>query len=121
MPDMVGTQTPLQTRSETDQLIGHALIKSLSSFKQNGIAPLSPSILYNTSSEKEAIVVSKIGNQQCNKKLLFQKPNIKVVRDMLTKKWIIIKANKQLGVSNLKQYRDTYMKLLSASNVKAFK
>jgi predicted house-cleaning noncanonical NTP pyrophosphatase (MazG superfamily) len=44
-----------------------------------------------------------------------------VVRDLLTKKWIIIKANKQLGVSNLKQYRDTNAKLLSASNFKAFK
>jgi predicted house-cleaning noncanonical NTP pyrophosphatase (MazG superfamily) len=40
---------------------------------------------------------------------------------LLTKKWIIIKANKQLCVSNLKQYRDTNAKLLSASNFKAFK
>jgi hypothetical protein len=40
---------------------------------------------------------------------------------LLTKKWIIIKANKQLCVSNLKQYRDTNVKLLSASNFKAFK
>jgi hypothetical protein len=40
---------------------------------------------------------------------------------LLTKKWIVIKSNKQLGVSNLKQYHHAYMKLLSASNVKAFK
>jgi hypothetical protein len=42
--------------SEADQLIGHVLIKSLSSFKQNEIAPLSSSILYNSSSKKEAVV-----------------------------------------------------------------
>jgi hypothetical protein len=91
---MAVTQTPLQTRSEADQLIVHALIKSLSSFKQNEIAPLSPSILYNSSSEKEVVVVSKTGNQGCNRKLLFRKPNIKVIRDLLTKKWIIIKLNR---------------------------
>jgi hypothetical protein len=91
---MADTQTPLQTRSEADQLIVHALIKSLSSFKQNEIAPLSPSILYNSSSEKEVVVVSKTGNQGCNRKLLFRKPNIKVIRDLLTKKWIIIKLNR---------------------------
>jgi hypothetical protein len=44
-----------------------------------------------------------------------------VVQNLLTKKWIIIKTNKQLGISNLKQYRDTNAKLLSASNFKAFK
>jgi predicted house-cleaning noncanonical NTP pyrophosphatase (MazG superfamily) len=89
--------------------------------KHDVVAPLSPSILCNTSSMKEVVIVSKTGNQQCNKKLLSQRPNIKVVRDLLTKKWIIIKANKQLCVSNLKQYRDTNAKLLSASNFKAFK
>jgi hypothetical protein len=56
MLDMADTQTPLQTRSEVDQLIGHALIKSLSSFKQNEIAPSSPSILYNSSSEKKQLL-----------------------------------------------------------------
>jgi hypothetical protein len=85
-----------------DQLVRHELIKSLSSFKQNARAHLSPSILYNTSSKKEAVVVSKVGNQCCNKKLLSRKPEIKVVQDLLTKKWISIKANKELGVSNLK-------------------
>jgi hypothetical protein len=105
MLDIVGTRTPLQIRSEVDQLIGHKLAKALSSFKHDVIAPLSPSILCNTSSEKEAVVVSKKGNQRCNQKLLSQRPNIKVVQDLLTKKWIIIKANKQLGVSNLKHTR----------------
>jgi hypothetical protein len=71
--------------------------------------------------KKEAVVVSKTGNQCCNKKLLSRKPDIKVIRDLLTKKWIRIKANKQLGVSNLKQYQHSYTKLLSASNIKAFK
>jgi hypothetical protein len=94
MPNMAGTQTPLQIRSEADQLIGHELIKSFCSLKQNVISHLSPSILYNTSFEKEAIVVSKMVNQCCNKKLLSQKPDIKVVQDLLTNKWIIIKANK---------------------------
>jgi hypothetical protein len=45
MPDMAGTQTSLQIRSDLDQLVGHELIKSLSSFKQNAIAHLSPSII----------------------------------------------------------------------------
>jgi hypothetical protein len=111
----------LQIRSEADQLIGHKLVKALSSFKHDVVAPLSPSFLCNTSSKKEAVVVRKKGNQRCNQKLLSRRPNIKVVWDLLTKKWIIIKANKQLGVSNLKQYRDTKAKLLSARKFKAFK
>jgi hypothetical protein len=44
-----------------------------------------------------------------------------MVWDLLTKKWIVVKANNKLDVSNLKQYRHTYVKLLSASKVKAFK
>jgi hypothetical protein len=63
MSDIVGTQTPLEIRSETDQLIGHKLVKALSSFKHDVVAPLSPTILCNTLAEKEAIVVSKKGNQ----------------------------------------------------------
>jgi predicted house-cleaning noncanonical NTP pyrophosphatase (MazG superfamily) len=121
MSDIVGTQTPLEIRSETDQLIGHKLVKALSNFKHDVVAPLSPTILCNTLAEKEAIVVSKKGNQWCNQKNFLRGQTSKVVRDLLTKKWIIIKANKQLGVSNLKQYRDTNAKLLSASNFKAFK
>jgi hypothetical protein len=76
MLDMADIQTPLQIRAEAEQMIGHELIKSLISFKQNAVAPLTPSILYNTSSKKEEVVVSKKGSPGCKKKLLSHKPGI---------------------------------------------
>jgi hypothetical protein len=60
MLDMADIQTPLQIRAEAEQMIGHELIKSLISFKQNAVAPLTPSILYNTSSKKEEVVVRRV-------------------------------------------------------------
>lgn len=60
-----------------------------------------PHILPNTLPKKKARVVSLERNQCCDQKLVIKnrphKSSFKVVRDMLTKKWIIVKKHKQLG------------------------
>ncbi|GJM88133.1 hypothetical protein PR202_ga04160 [Eleusine coracana subsp. coracana] len=58
-------QTPLLIRSEADQLIGHKLIKVLSNFKQNVVAPLSSSNLRR--------------NHNLKNKINCRKPTVKVV------------------------------------------
>jgi hypothetical protein len=76
-------------RSEAEQSIGHHLIKALSIFKQNAVAPFSSSNLH-TSVGKEVVSVSMWGNHRCSRKSKFkiktQKPVVKVTHDMLTKK-----------------------------------
>lgn len=89
-------QTPVLLRSETEQLVGQELIKALSNFKQSMVAPLSPHSRHDTSSEKETVVVHPEGKSKTkSRKPVFK---IKVVRDMLTKKWIVVKRDKQLSV-----------------------
>jgi hypothetical protein len=89
----------LVIRSEAKQSIRHQLIKVLSNFKQNMVTPLSCSNLH-TSCRKKIVSVSSEGNQcrsQISKfKIRIQKPIVKVVHDMLTKKWIFIRKDKQL-------------------------
>jgi hypothetical protein len=103
-------------RSEAEQLIGFQLIKALSNLKQNAVTPPSSSNL-RTSFEKETVAAIMGDNQRCSKKLKHKikshKPAIKVVRDMLTRKWIFIKKDKQLDDSTSKSF--------STSNFKAFK
>lgn len=140
MPDMGVLKTPLQIRSGEEQSAGHELIKALSNFKQNVVLPLCPSFLQNNSSKKEAIVGSPEGNQCCIQKPKFKlksqkpskvvrNPDIKVVRDLLTKKWIFIRRDKKLGdlklLSALKQLGDMklscILKQLGGSRSEAFK
>lgn len=47
----------------------------------------------------------------------------KVARDMLTKKWVFVKRDKQLGSWSLRKFLDTYKKLSSAraSSIEATK
>jgi hypothetical protein len=82
-------QTPLIIRSEAEQSVGHQLIKVLSNFKQNVVAPLSSSNM-RTSFGKEIVSMSTGSNQRHSRKSNFkiktQKPVVKVTRDMLTKK-----------------------------------
>jgi hypothetical protein len=71
----------------------------------------------HTSLEKDTIVVSIEGTKCCSQKLKnqikSQKLVIKVVRDMLMKKWIFFKKYKQLN--------DLSLKPLSVSNFEAIK
>jgi hypothetical protein len=103
-------QTPLMIRSEAEQSIGHHLIKALSIFKQNVVAPLSSSNLH-TSVRKEVVSVSMRGNHRRSRKSKFkiktQKPVVKVTRDMLKKKWIFTRRDKPLVDSPLKPIRSS--------------
>jgi hypothetical protein len=93
-------------RSEAEQLIVYQLIEALSDLKENVVVPLSSSNLC-ASFETETV-----DNQQCSKKLKCKikshKPVIKVVRDMLTRKWVFIKKDKLMD--------DSAFKPLSTSN-----
>jgi biopolymer transport protein ExbD len=76
------------------------LIKNLGNFKQMVAVPLSPR--KNSSSEKKSIVVCLRGSRSfiLNRKIKNKShaPTFKVVHDMLMKKWIFIKKDKQLSV-----------------------
>lgn len=109
-------------RSGEEQWIRYELIKALSNFKHNVVPPPSPSFLQNTSSEKEAIVVSPKSTQLCSETKLknkCKKPFFKVTRDMLTKKWIFVKKEKKLGDWSLQRFLHNYKKLPCASSVGA--
>jgi uncharacterized protein YicC (UPF0701 family) len=91
------TQTPELLRSEAELLVVHELIKNLGRFKQ--MASLSPR--QNSSSEKKLVVLCPRGSQNfsLNRKIKnkSQAPAFKVVRNMLKKKWVFIKKDKQLS------------------------
>jgi hypothetical protein len=94
----VDIQTPEIFRSEDEQLVGHELIETLSKFKLSKVPPLSPPSHHETTSSFEAIVVHPKENQssylQRKVKSKSRKPCFKVVRDLLTKKWIIVKKDR---------------------------
>jgi hypothetical protein len=79
----------------------------LSTFKHQVVAPLSPSFVH-VSPQKEKVVVSMEGKQCYNPKLKngikSQKSRFKVVHDMMTKKWIFVKAEKQLDDLTFKPF-----------------
>lgn len=61
------------------------------------------------------------GNQRRNSKLKLklktQRPAFKVVRDMLTRKWVIVKEDMQLCDWTLRRFLDTCNKLLSTNDI----
>jgi hypothetical protein len=87
-------------RSEDEQLVGHELIEALSKFKLSNVPHLSSSSCHESSLSFKAIVVHSKENQssyrQRKAKSKSKKTCFKVVRDLLTKKWIIVKNNPQL-------------------------
>jgi hypothetical protein len=91
----------MMSRSEAEQMIGYELIKALSNFKQSMIGHLSPSTHQNKSLEKKIVGMHPEGNQSHSRqqkiKIKSRKSDFKVIRDMLTKKWIFVKNNQQLG------------------------
>jgi hypothetical protein len=105
LPPVEDVQTPVMFRSEDEQLVGHKLIKALRTFKLSPVSPLSPSNRHGSYLNNEAIVVLPKGTQSCypRRKVKFKsrKPGFKVVHDLLTKKWIVVKKDRQL--SNLFQ------------------
>ncbi|TVU09810.1 hypothetical protein EJB05_43306, partial [Eragrostis curvula] len=95
-------QTPVLLRSEAEQLVGEELIKALCNFKQVEVAPLSPRSRsrQNASHEKDPNMVYTEGTKSFSHhrkaKIKSRKCVFKVRRDLLTKKWIFVKKEKQL-------------------------
>jgi hypothetical protein len=89
--------SPVLFRSEVEQLVGQELIKALSDFKQLMVAPLSPQAHQLSSSEKDSNVEHLVDTWsiscQRKTKIKGRKPSIRVVRDLLTKKWVFVKRN----------------------------
>jgi hypothetical protein len=87
------------------------------------VAPLSSSNL-RTSFGKEIVSVSMGSNQRHSQKSKFkiktQKPVVKVTRDMLTKKWIFIKRDKQLDDSTLKPIHASKFEVVKKSEMAMF-
>jgi hypothetical protein len=77
-------------RSEAEQLVGQELIKALSDFKQLAVTPLFPQAQQLNSTVKDSNVEHFVDARSCNLywgiRLKCQKPVVKVVRDILTKK-----------------------------------
>jgi hypothetical protein len=59
----IDIQTPVMFRSEEEQLVGHELTKSLSTFKLSLVPPLSPSSCHESPPSNNATVVHPKGNQ----------------------------------------------------------
>jgi hypothetical protein len=93
-------QTPLIFRSEDEQLVGYELIKALLISKLSLLSPLSPISHRESLLNNEVLVAHPKGKQSCDRrrkpKIKSSKPSFKLVRDILTKKWIIIKKDQQL-------------------------
>jgi hypothetical protein len=74
------------------------LIKALSDLKHLVVAPLSPQAHQLSSFEKDSNVEYLVDTQsissQWKTKLKGQKPYVRVVRDLLIKKWVFVKRNK---------------------------
>jgi hypothetical protein len=79
--------------------VGYELIEALSKFMLLNVPPLSPSSRHESSSTFEAIVIYPKENQssyrQRKVKSKSKKLGFKLVRDLLTKKWIVIKKDPQ--------------------------
>jgi hypothetical protein len=80
--------------------VGHELIEALSKFNLSKVPPLSPSSHHESSSCFEAIVLhlreNPSSHHQRKVKSKSRKSCFKVVRDLLIKKWIIVKKDPQL-------------------------
>jgi hypothetical protein len=88
-------------RNEVEQLVGQELINTLRDFKQLTVAPSSPHSQQFTSSVEKSLVehlgVAQNFNHHQKIKVKARKSIVKVVRDMLTKKWIFVKRDKKLS------------------------
>jgi hypothetical protein len=86
-------------RSEEEQSVGYELFKALRKLKLSSVSPLpSSSNRHESPSSNEAIVIHPKGGQSHHQrrkgKIKFRKPYFKVVRNLLTKKLIVIKKDR---------------------------
>jgi hypothetical protein len=105
-------------RSEAYQLVNQELIKALSDSKQLAAAPSPPKTQQPIPSVNISDVERPVDTQSCSHhrktKLNCQKPVVKVIRDMLTKKWIFVKRNEQLSNLPLPSRRNGPLKRIDS-------
>jgi hypothetical protein len=81
-------------------LVGYELIKALRISKLLMASPLSPISHHESLSNNEALVVHLKDKQSCDQQrkpeIKSSKPSFKLVRDILIKKWVIVKKDHQL-------------------------
>jgi hypothetical protein len=89
-------------RSEAEQRVGYELIKALGDFKQLTVPPLSPHTQLITSSVEKSTLNRLVDNRSFSHhqriKIKSQKLVVKIVCDMLIKKWVFVKRDNQLSV-----------------------
>jgi hypothetical protein len=88
-------------RSKVKQLVRQELIKALSDFKQWVTTPSSsqtqqPKPLVKVSDVQRSVDTQRFSHHR-NIKSKYRKPIVKVIRNMVTKKWIFVKRNKQVN------------------------
>jgi hypothetical protein len=102
LPSVEDIHTLVLFKSEDEQLVGHELIKALRSFKLSMVSSLSPSTssCHQSFSNNETIVVhlKEIQSFYPRRKVKFKsmKSGFKVICNLLTKKWIVVKKNRHL-------------------------
>jgi hypothetical protein len=100
-PPFKDIQTPVMVRSEEEQLVGYEFIKALRNLKLSMVPHLSLSSRHESPSNNEAIVVHLNGNQSYDRqqkvKIKSRKSGFKVVHNMLTRKWDVVKKDRQLS------------------------
>jgi hypothetical protein len=81
-------------------LVGYELIKALRISKLSLLSPWSPVSHHESLLNNEALVVHPKDKQSCDRqrkpKIKSSKPSFKLVRDILTKKWVVTKKDRQL-------------------------
>jgi hypothetical protein len=93
-------QTPLIFRSKKEQLVGYELIKALRISMLSLLSTLSSITHYESLLNNEALIVHPKDKQsrdrQRKPKIKSSKPSFKLVRDILIKKWVVVKKDRQL-------------------------
>jgi hypothetical protein len=97
----------MSLRSETEKLVGQELIKALSDFKQLAVAP------FSSNGDTRSFICHR------RTKINYRKPVVKVVQDMLTKKWVFVRKNKKLSASPLVMVRREDEQLVGRALFKA--
>jgi hypothetical protein len=99
-PSREDFQTPLIFRSKKEQLVGYELIKALRISMLSLLSTLSSITHYESLLNNEALIVHPKDKQsrdrQRKPKIKSSKPSFKLVRDILIKKWVVVKKDRQL-------------------------
>jgi hypothetical protein len=85
---------------EEEQLVGYELFKILRNLKLSLVPPLSLFSHHESLSNNEAFVVHPKDNQSYDRqrklKIKLRKPSFKLIRDMLIRKWVVVKKIRPL-------------------------